>query len=219
MAVCAFYGWAIIRKGVGKKNNIMQQEEWKDIIGFGDIYQISNYGNVKVLSHIESMKNGKKRNKSEKIIKIRPDSRNKYLLVDLGSISKGTRKTRLVHRLVATAFLGAIPKGMEVNHIDGNHKNNHYSNLEIVTHKENDIHKRVVLKRISRPMLGRKGILCPRSISIVQIDPKDNHIIHYWESISEAARKGKFDLSSIAKCCKTNLKQHKGFIWKYQKDL
>lgn len=60
-----------------------------------------------------------------------------------------TRKTRyqtvhvirccLVHRLVASAYIGDIT-GMTVNHIDGNPSNNNASNLEIVTMKENIRH-------------------------------------------------------------------------------
>jgi len=45
----------------------------------------------------------------------------------------------LVHRLVASAFIGEIT-GLTINHKDGNPTNNHISNLEIVTMKENIQH-------------------------------------------------------------------------------
>lgn len=44
-----------------------------------------------------------------------------------------------VHQLVARVFLGAS-NGLCVNHKDGNKKNNHISNLEYVTQKENIHH-------------------------------------------------------------------------------
>lgn len=37
-----------------------------------------------------------------------------------------------VHRIVAEAFIGKIPKGYHVHHIDGNRLNNHVSNLQII---------------------------------------------------------------------------------------
>lgn len=45
-----------------------------------------------------------------------------------------------VHKLVVEAFIGKIPEGMEVNHIDGIKTNNDISNLEICTRSENMIH-------------------------------------------------------------------------------
>ena len=45
-------------------------------------------------------------------------------------------KNFYVHRLVATAFLGACPEGLEVDHIDRNKLNNHFTNLRYVTKSE-----------------------------------------------------------------------------------
>lgn len=46
----------------------------------------------------------------------------------------------LVHKLVAEAFLGKRPLGKEINHKDTNKVNNQASNLEYVTHSENQLH-------------------------------------------------------------------------------
>lgn len=49
-------------------------------------------------------------------------------------------RRRPVHQLVAGAFLGACPEGLEINHIDGNQLNNRMENLEYITHRENILH-------------------------------------------------------------------------------
>jgi len=53
----------------------------------------------------------------------------------------------LVHRMVGIAFLGEPPDDKNtINHKDGNKANNHYSNLEWCSYKENEHHKIHVLK-------------------------------------------------------------------------
>lgn len=49
----------------------------------------------------------------------------------------GIRKAHYVHRLVAETYIGSIPDGHEIDHLDGNTANNHVENLEIVTKQVN----------------------------------------------------------------------------------
>lgn len=45
-----------------------------------------------------------------------------------------------VHTLVASAFIGPRPESLVINHKDGNKSNNHYTNLEYTTQKQNMKH-------------------------------------------------------------------------------
>ena len=60
-----------------------------------------------------------------------------YLMVYLTGNNCG--KWFMVHRLVAIHFIGypKDKKNIEIDHVDENKGNNHYSNLEWVTHSEN----------------------------------------------------------------------------------
>lgn len=48
------------------------------------------------------------------------------------------KKKFLIHRVVAHVFIGQCPEGCEVSHIDGDSFNNKATNLEYVSHKENE---------------------------------------------------------------------------------
>ena len=49
----------------------------------------------------------------------------------------------LLHRIIAECYLGPCPIGLEVDHIDNNPSNNHYTNLQYITHTVN-IRKRTI---------------------------------------------------------------------------
>ena len=68
-----------------------------------------------------------------------------YLYVFTGDAGETTKP--FVHRLVALAFHGDIPDGLEVNHKDGDKSNNTSDNLEYVTRSQNIRHAYDVLKR------------------------------------------------------------------------
>jgi hypothetical protein len=51
------------------------------------------------------------------------------------------KKTELRHRLVYEAFVGPIPVGEDVDHIDLNKSNNHYLNLRAVSKSDNSLHR------------------------------------------------------------------------------
>jgi hypothetical protein len=107
-------------------------EEWREI--FGGPYEVSSFGRVRKAK----MVNGavEYRILSQKYIP--SGSGGTYFGVAL-RLNGETRQFR-VHRLIALAFIGEGSPGWFVNHRDGNPRNNHISNLEYVTPRENSIH-------------------------------------------------------------------------------
>ena len=99
-------------------------EEWRDVASYEGRYEVSSEG--KVWSLI-----------TKRVLQAAPTSRG-YLSVLLydGSSPKRPR-SHCVHDLVAAAFHGPKPAGMNVDHVDGHKQNNRASNLEYVTRSEN----------------------------------------------------------------------------------
>lgn len=115
----------------------MKKEVWIDILGYENIYKISNLGRVKSLSRKLNTFRGY-RITNERIMKPRKDKEG-YLLVNLRL--ENVMTTFKIHRLVAIAFIPNPNNKPEVNHNDGDKTNNEYTNLIWSTSKENCHHK------------------------------------------------------------------------------
>jgi len=97
-------------------------ERWKPVVDFEGLYEVSDMGRVR------NARTGRMR-------KLVPGWCAEYLAVQL---SKDNHETNFqVHVLVASAFLGPAPEGLEVNHKDGNKGNPKLLNLEYLTRSDN----------------------------------------------------------------------------------
>lgn len=111
-------------------------EIWKDIIGYENLYRVSNKGNVKSLDRVSKFHTGYGIKKG-KVLKLTVD-KNGYHRISL--YKDGKSKKHFVHRLVAKAFIEKRKGKHHINHLDGNPKNNVVENLEWCTPKENTAH-------------------------------------------------------------------------------
>src|SRR5688500_7318324 len=103
-------------------------ERWKQVEGF-ESYAVSDHGRVKRLAYVD----WRGTSKSDRILRFGGDQ---YRLVIL--YKEKIPHMKKVHRLVAAAFLPPpLHSGLQINHIDSNHYNNHYTNLEWCTGLEN----------------------------------------------------------------------------------
>lgn len=128
------------------------EEVWKDVVGYGGLYQVSDQGRVRSLDTVKSVtsKNGKVYSvrKHGRVLSPALTKADGYLFVNLHKQDGG--KAYLVHRLVASAFCNKPIGSDEVNHKDGQRLNNSHSNLEWVTRLENVRHCIDILKRQGR---------------------------------------------------------------------
>lgn len=105
------------------------KENWKSVVGFEGLYEVSDLGRVRSLNYLGNTGKAKV---------LSPWSCRGYLR--LGLYKDGKKKQFLVHTLVITAFRGPIPAGMQVNHRNEDKRDNRLVNLEVVTAKQNINH-------------------------------------------------------------------------------
>lgn len=110
-------------------------EEWRAVAGFEGAYEVSDLGRVRSLDRtVAGTSPGGiwcRRRVSGRVLKPTPAARG-YLQVRIGSDSP-----RYVHSLVAEAFIGACPPGMECCHGPGGMTDNRWANLSWGTKAKN----------------------------------------------------------------------------------
>lgn len=177
-------------------------EIWKTAVYDSEIYEglykVSNLGRILSLNY--------KRTGKAKLMNPSANTSG-YLQVDLWK--DGKPKTCLVHRLVATAFLDNPENLPCINHKDKVKTNNSVENIEWCSYKYNnnyDSHN----EKLSDAQINDPN----KSKKVLQFT-LDWKFIREWPSTQECGRNG-FNQSEVAKCCRGELKTHKGFRFMYK---
>ena len=116
------------------------QEVWKPVVGYEELYAVSNLGRVRHVAF-------------NRMRKLTPD-KDGYLQVRL--CKNNHPKTHRVHRLVLTAFVGASED--EAMHLDHVKTNNCLSNLAWGTRAENEAQKDAAGRRTHWSKLTREQV-------------------------------------------------------------
>jgi len=180
-------------------------EEWKPVIGYEGLYEVSSLWNIK--SNIRN------------IILIKNYNHRWYISLFL--CKKNFKKMNFViHRLVAKSFIPNPEKKPCVNHINWIKTDNRVENLEWVTMKENSKHawenwlcdnNHFYTNNPSKWKFWKDSW---NSVKVNQYT-KDWVLVKEWTSATVASRELWVNRSNISSCCNWYKKSAGGFIWKF----
>lgn len=176
------------------------KEVWKDIPNYEGLYQVSSLGNARSLNY----------NREKRVKELRPYKNNRgYLAITLFHNNK--QKGKMIHRLVAEAFIENKQDNAFVNHKDGNKLNNNVENLEWCTPQYNI--KEAFRIGLNKPQKGSEHHL---SRKVKQFDNQGNYI-KTWNCIKDIEKELGFKTTNISACCMSKTKRAYGYKWEYVK--
>lgn len=154
--------------------------------------------------------------KSKKQLKIKLDFHHSEKGYYVSFVHFGGRKNPkivrvMIHKIVAECWLGDNPPGYEVDHINRNPHDNHYSNLRYVTKSEqmkNRDHTRISAK-------GAENLECARRNRMKPVVISSNNESLYFESYAACARFLAEKYNKSFEAIRYKLKAHRSQIYKY----
>ena len=116
-----------------------------------------------------------------------------------------------LHRLIWQAVNGAIPEGLEVNHITEDKNLNGIQHLSLCSHKDNINFGTGIQRRARKQRNGKRS----KQVGAF----KNGVLVMTFPSINEARRQG-YTASNISACCRNCYTRqgnntYKGYQWKF----
>lgn len=181
-------------------------EEWRPVVGYEGLYEVSNLGRVKSLDRVVNCKGNSTVVKQSKVLKW-DIGRKGYARVTLSKENKVKRY--LVHRLVAEVFL-PNPKNLpEVNHKDEKKTNNAVWNLEWCDKSYNCTYNGGTQRRMKTRRDRGTAKTDPKPV--VGVSEKDGSVIRF-DSIMDATRAG---FRNVCQVCQGIRPRAGGYKWFY----
>lgn len=181
-------------------------EVWKDIPGYEELYQVSNYGRIKTLPREVFYGVGKKRMTEEKFVQPVTIRRQGYGAKFLAAplLRRGHVAHRSIKLLVARLFLGA-KQNASVRHKDGNYMNCNADNLEVCPYWKPP----KIQERVERTAKASKG-------QYVGTNEYTGNVVRF-DSLAEANDFCGVEPQSqdIVSCCKGSMRAAHGYRWQY----
>ena len=186
-------------------------EIWKPIVGYEDLYEVSNMGRVKSLNYKKSGKEG-----FLSVYTMNTGYPATHLCKD------GKCNCVLIHRLVAEHFIPNPENKPEIDHINCDVKDFRLENLRWVSSKENSNNPNTLRKHWSKNggvsyFKGKIGKLNTLSKQVLQLD-LNGDILKFWHSLMDIHRELNYDCGHISECCKGKRQTHKGYRWMWVED-
>lgn len=124
---------------------------------------------------------------------------------------------------MAIAFIPNPQNKSQVNHIDGNKKNNNVNNLEWVTPSENSIHAyKNGLRTANKTGTGKFGKLNGASKPVYMLDKKTEKILMRFDALADAGRylgRCPNQMGHIAAQVRGKRKTAYGYKWRYADEV
>lgn len=135
--------------------NPTQAEQWRDIPGWEETYQVSDQGRVRSKDRTIHYRDGRTFKQKGKLLKPHTmKSGHQTVILQ----SQGAQRRELVHRLVLEVFVGPCPEHMEACHFNDNPSDNRLENLRWDSRAANNLDRvRNGIHPMSKKELCKRG--------------------------------------------------------------